>query len=213
MKRLWVFLLACILMLGCPAFAVLAQEDEEETDLAAREEWDRVYGDVLNGLDFSQMDSALNGLGEPGVPASGRQRPGSGNEGLSGRAEAGHLGHFKADLRLGGGCLPQERRHSAPNSAPGGDQRHTGSVETLLFLTGGGGCRGYGVLSIDHRNPSSASLFGGRGGPGRHRRHEWRHQRGVSHPAAASYRDGRKYVRGSIFTGHGGAYRRYRVVH
>ncbi|QWT55677.1 stage III sporulation protein AE [Christensenella sp. MSJ-20] len=71
MKRLWVFLLACILMLGCPAFAVLAQEDEEETDLAAREEWDRVYGDVLNGLDFSQMDSALNGLGEPGYQLLG----------------------------------------------------------------------------------------------------------------------------------------------
>ena len=58
-------------MLGCPAFAVLAQEDEEETDLAAREEWDRVYGDVLNGLDFSQMDSALNGLGEPGYQLLG----------------------------------------------------------------------------------------------------------------------------------------------
>ena len=71
MKRLWVFLLACILMLGCPAFAVLAQEDEEETDLAAREEWDRVYGDVLNGLDFSQMDSALNGLGELGYQLLG----------------------------------------------------------------------------------------------------------------------------------------------
>ena len=71
MKRLWVFLLACILMLGCPAFAVLAQEDEEETDLAAQEEWDRVYGDVLNGLDFSQMDSALNGLGEPGYQLLG----------------------------------------------------------------------------------------------------------------------------------------------